>query len=249
MVMKEKMVIAQLRGTIFVPQNIGYTPENATKFGNILLPESIPYSANPPEMVMPGVNPTVPQYGMPWRLFKRTDEGDYNIVFLPGKIDIVLTKDMPYGDVAERLFCDKCVDLFSKILNELNHNTTATRIAYAPLYAVRLDEYDAEAVWSKLLKRTMIDGMTMKDVNFNFLLKRQVPFKGRTIQMNLLHNFSDGVQIKQVDGVSKTFNVVLMQLDLNSIPEESLSLDVNGIEDFFNGILEVKSSLVDNVTE
>lgn len=247
--MKEKMVIAQLRGTIFVPQAIGYTPENASKFSDILLPESIPYSANPPEMVMPGVNPTFPQYGMPWRLFKKCEEGEYNIVFLPGKVDIIFTKDAPYGDETERLFCDKCVDLFSKILNELNHNTTAIRIAYAPLYAVRLDENGPEVVWSKLLKRTMIDGMSMKDVNFSFLLKRQVSFNGRTIQMNLLHNFSDGVQIKKSGNESKTFNVVLMQLDLNSIPEESLSLDVNGIKDFFNGILELKSNLVDNVTE
>lgn len=247
--MKEKMVIAQLRGTIFIPQTIGYTPENAIKFGNILLPESKPYSANPPEMIMPGVNPTVPQYGMPWRLFKGDDEGEYNIVFLPGKVDIVLAKDTSYGDEIERQFCDKCVDLFSKILKELNHNTTATRIAYAPLYAVRLDENGAESVWNKLLKRTMIDGMSMKDVNFNFLLKRQVSFNGRIIQMNLFHNFSDGMQIKETAGESKTSNVVMMQLDLNSIPEESLSLDVNGIKDFFEGILEVKSNLVDNVTE
>lgn len=247
--MKEKMVIAQLRGTIFVPQAIGYTPENASKFSEILLPESKPYSANPPEMVMPGVNPTVPQYGMPWRLFKRCDDGEYNIVFLPGKIDIILTKDSPYADNTEKKFCDKCIDWFSKVLAELNHNTKATRIAYAPLYAVRLDENGADAVWSKLLKRTMIDGMAMKDVNFNFLLKREVSFNGRQMQMNLLHNFSDGMQIKQGDAEAKTFNVVLMQLDLNSIPEVSLDLDADGIKDFFNGILEVKSNLVDNVTE
>lgn len=248
--MKEKMVIAQLRGTIFVPQTIGYTPENASKFSALLLPESKPYSANPPEMVMPGFNPAVPQYGMPWRLFKRCgEEGEYNIVFLPGKIDIILTKDIAYGGETEKQFCDKCVEMFSNILNELNHNTKATRIAYAPLFAVRLDENGAEVVWSKLLKRTMIDGMSMKDVNFNFLLKREVSFTRRQIQMNLLHNFSDGMQIKQGDADSKSFSVVLMQLDLNSIPEVSLDLDADGIKDFFDGILEVKSNLVDNVTE
>lgn len=248
--MKEKMVVAQLRGTIFVPQAIGYTPENASKFSELLLPESKPYCANPPEMLMPGFNPTVPQYGMPWRLFKRCgEEGEYNIFFLPGKIDIVLTKDIAYSGETEKQFCDKCVNWFSKILTELNHNTKATRIAYAPLYAVRLDETGSDTVWSKLLKRTMIDGMSMKDVNFNFLLKREVSFNGRQMQMNLLHNFSDGMQIKQDDVEAKAFNVVLMQLDLNSIPEVSLDLDADGIKDFFNGILEVKSNLVDNVTE
>ncbi len=248
--MKEKMVIAQLRGTVFVPQTIGYTPENASKFSELLLPESKPYSANPPEMVMPGFNPAVPQYGMPWRLFKRCEEeGEYNIVFLPGKIDIILTKDIAYGGNTEKQFCDKCIDLFSKILKELNHNTRVTRIAYAPLFAVRLDENGADPVWNKLLKRTMIDGMSMKDVNFNFLLKREVSFSGKQMQINLLHNFSDGMQIKQGDAEAKPINVVLMQLDLNSVPEVSLDLDAEGIKDFFNGILEVKSNLVDNVAE
>ena len=244
------MVIAQLRGTIFVPLAIGYTPENARKFSELLLPESKPYSANAPEAIAPGINPAIPQYGMPWRLFKKSsEEGDYNIVFLPGKIDIILTKDTPYGDEIERLFCDKCIELFSKLLKELNHNTKATRIAFAPVYAIRLDENSADMVWSRLLKRTMIDGMTMKDVNFNFLLKRQLTFNGRTIQMNLLHNFSDGMQIKQTAGEPITYNVVLLQLDLNSVPEEPLALDADGIKDFFNGILAVKSNLVNNVTE
>lgn len=247
--MKEKMVIAQLRGTIFVPQTIGYTPENASRFSKLLLPDSKPFSVNPPGMVMPGISPDMPQYGLPWRLFKNcSDEGEYNIIFFPGKIDIVLTKDAQYGDEIETLFCNKCINWFSKIIEELN-SVKVMRIAYAPLYAVRLDENGADAVWSKFLKRTMIDGMTMKDVNFSFLLKRQVSFNGKNIQMNLLHTFSDGMQIKQNDGESKTYNVVLMQLDMNSIPEETLNLDVDGIRDFFNGILDVKTNLVDNATE
>lgn len=245
--MKEKMVIAQLRGTIFVPVNIGYTTENFNKFSVLLLPGANALNANPPEMVAPGINPNQPQYGLAWRLFKKTDEGEYNIVFLPGKIDILLTKDVAYSDEIERLFCEKCIDWFSKILAELQ--TTANRIAYAPLYAIKLKDITAGTVWGGFLKRTIIDGTPIQDVNFNFLLKREIAFNGQTIQMNLLHNLSDGVHIKQSPENSVSENVVLLQLDMNSVPESPLSLDSNGVKDFFSGIIDVKDGLIANVTE
>ena len=244
--MNERMVIAQLRGTIFIPFNIGYTTENFNRFSG-LLPGAKALNANLPEMVAPGINPNQLQYGLAWRLFKKTDEGDYNIVFLPGKIDILLTKDVAYGDETERLFCDKCVDWFSKILAELK--TTTNRIAYAPLYAIKLKDITAATVWGSFLKRTIIDGTPIQDVNFNFLLKREIAFNGHTIQMNLLHNLSDGVQIKQSPENSVSENVVLLQLDMNSVPECPLSLDSNGVKDFFSGIIDVKDSLIANVTE
>ena len=246
--MKDKMVIAQLRGTIFVPVNIGYTPENFTKFSELLLPGAEAYNAYPPEMIAPGMNPNKPLYGLAWRLFKKDEEeGANNIVFLPGKIDVILTKDIAYGGDTERVFCEKCIDWFSKILVELN--TTVNRIAYAPLYAIKKKEADSETIWGSFLKRTVIDGNPLRDVNFNFLLKREIPFNGQNVQMNLLHNLSDGVQIKQSPAGNVGEPVVLLQLDLNSIPEISLSLKAEGVKDFFNGILEVKDSLIANVTE
>ena len=67
--------------------------------------------------------------------------------------------------------------------------------------------------------------------------------------MNLLYNFSDGMQIKQIEDRQEVYKVVLLQLDLNSIPESPLALDSMGIKDFFNGILVVKNDLVDHVAE
>ena len=73
--MKEKMNTVQLRSTIFLQQNIGYTPENAEKFRNLLMPGCKIYNIAQPGMPMLGVNPNMPQYGMPWRLFSKLEEG------------------------------------------------------------------------------------------------------------------------------------------------------------------------------
>lgn len=243
------MVIVQLRGTIFAPLNISYTPENFKKFSEMLLPGAKGYNANLPGVQPPGVNPNLPQYGFPWRLFKKVEgEGDYNIVFLPGKIDIILTKDVLFGGETEREFCNKCVDWFSKILAAYG-STTVNRIAYAPLYAIRPTMISLDSIWGSILKKTVVEGTPMQDVSVNYLLKRPIDFSGNTIQMNLLHSFSDGMQIKQTESDGHAQKVILFQLDLNSIPEIPLTLDVKGIRDFYNQILFVKDNLVNNATE
>jgi len=239
------MNIAQLRGTIFAPLNIVYTPENFTKFGELLLPGSTAYNAIPPEMMYPGLNPNQPQYGLPWRLFKKEKEEDYNIVFLPGKVDIILTKDIAYSEGTEEMFCKKCIEWFSKIL-ATQAQIKVNRIAYAPLYAIKLtNDVNAESIWDDFLKRTVIDGTPIEDVNYNFRIKRKVSFKELSIQMNFVHNFSDALQIK---GNEKQ-RVMLLQLDMNSIPEEPLALDAIGVNNFFNGILEEKKKLIEYVCE
>ena len=218
--MKGNLFIAQLRGTIFVSQYIGYTPENANKFKGLLLPDSIVCSA--PEIIAQGGIPTSPQYGMSWRLFKKDNvDGDYNIVFLPGRIDIILTKDAKYRDETEINFCKKCVDWFSKIMKEISI-PIVTRIAYAPLYAIRYEDGTYDARWDGLLKKTVYDGIPMRDVNFNFLLKRVINICGKEIEMNLLHNISDGVQIRVGAESQQQIQVVLLQLDINSTPEKSI---------------------------
>jgi len=244
------MFIGQLRGTIFAPLNIGFTPDTYKEFSDILLPGARALGVNQPEMIVPGFNPNIPQYGLPWRLFKKSqnDEGDYNIVFLPGKIDIIYTKDILYGTDAEEKFCEQCAEWFIRILSK-HGNQAVTRIAYAPLYAFKLNAEDSDPVWRRFIKRTTIDGIGLQDVNFRFLLKKEIEFNGNAIQMNLLHNFSDGVQIKQNGAVNTSQKVVLFQLDMNSIPEQPLALDSNGVRDFFRQITTVRENLVNDVTE
>lgn len=246
--MKERMITVQLRSTIFLQQNIGYTPENAEKFRNLLIPGCKIYGIVQPGIPMLGVNPTVPQYGMSWRLFKKCDDGgEYNIAFQPGKIDIVFAHETPYGDDIEKNFCDQSIEWFTKIL-DTQGNEPVLRIAYAPLYAIMKDaEFTGDAIWSSILKKTAFNGVQFQDINLTFLLKRQINFNGTDIQMNLLHTIFDGVQTKTENDSQIIHNVFLFQFDLNSIPEKILNMDKEGIAAFFNGILEIKNNLVDNV--
>lgn len=229
-------------------QNIGYTPENAEKFRALLLPDCKVYGIPQPGVPMLGINPTMPQYGLPWRLFKKfEDGGDYNIAFQPGKIDIVLAKEAAYDTGVEREFCKQSIEWFSKIL-ETQNGLPVMRIAYAPLYAIKKDEdYSSDAIWGNFLKKTIFDGTQAQDINLQFLLKQLVKIGNRDIQMNLLHNIFDGKQSKTVNDVPVVSDVLLMQLDLNSIPEIILNMDKDGISDFFNAVLDVKNKLIENV--
>lgn len=246
--MKEKMTIAQLRSTIFLQQNFGYTPETAKEFGDLLLPGAKVYGIAQPGVPMLGVNPTMPQYGLSWRLFKKQDDGcEYNIAFQPGKIDIVLTKETPYGDETELKFCKQSAEWFRQILAKRD-KLFVQRIAYAPLYAIKINgDTDASSLWNGLLKKTIIDGIQAQDINLQFLLKRIVTFGGEEIQMNLLYQIFDGTQTKAKDDQVIVDSVFLIQLDLNSVPEKILSLDSDGVDAFYNEILSLKNNLIDNV--
>lgn len=246
--MKDKINIVQLRSTIFLSQNIGYTPENAEKFKKILMPEGKIYGIPQPGIPVLGVNPNVPQFGMPWRIFHKTVEGEYNIAFQPGKIDIVLAKEVKYGDDTEKDFCRKSIGWFSQIINQFKE-VYVTRIAYAPLYAIKDDASNAKHIWNILLKKTVFDGVPSQDINLSFLLKKIINIGEKDVTMNLLYNIFDGNQIRNENGKESVSKVLLLQLDLNSIAEETLNLGCQDISEFFNNILEIKCKLIDNVTE
>lgn len=246
--MKERMTILQLRSTIFMQRNIGYTPDVSNQFRDLLMPSAKVYGIPQPGVPVLGVNPTAPQYGMPWRLFSKNEDGkEYNIAFQPGKIDIILAlaKIWSYDDSLERDFCKQSIDWFAHILG-IDESATISRIAYAPLYAFEKNtDNDSDPIWSKLLRKSIIGGMATQDVNLSFLLKSIVKFGIVDIQMNFLHNIFDGIiQSKTNEEPRKA---LLFQLDLNSVPEKPLNLRKDEMAAFFNGIVDIKSQLVDNV--
>lgn len=246
--MKEKLLTAQLRSTIFFQQSIGYTPETAKKLKNILqLQDSKEYGI-PAGVPMLGVNPTMPQYGMPWRIFKKCDDGsEYNIAFQPGKIDIVLAKEASYQENIEGAFCEQSIGWLTKIMDECSI-PSVVRIAYAPLYSIPKDsDFQGEEVWKRFLKNIIVDGAKAEDINLQFVIKNIVKFGNKDIQMNFHHHIFDGKQTRVKDNSVEIRDVLLFQLDLNSIPEKPLSLDKNGVRDFFNGIIDIKNKLIDNV--
>lgn len=246
--MKERMTILQLRSTIFMQRNIGYTPDVSNQFRSLLIPTAKVYGIPQPGVPVLGVNPTAPQYGMPWRLFSKTDDGkEYNIAFQPGKIDIILALSMvmSYDDSLEKDFCKQSIEWFARILG-IDESAAISRIAYAPLYAIEKNsDKDGDDIWSKLLKKPVIGGMTTQDVNLSFLLKSIEKFGSADIQMNFLHNIFDG--IIQSKTSEEPRRALLFQLDLNSVPEKPLNLKKDEMAAFFNGIVDIKKQLVENV--
>lgn len=245
--MKENLRIIQLRGTVFVQQNIGYTDEVAAKFKEMLLPEGKVIGVPFPGVPFNGMNPNTPQYGMPWRILHRFDNGEYNIIFNPGKIDIIHNLDTPYGDKTEDNFCSFCIEKFGLILDELKEKKVS-RIAFAPLYGIiESESTNLTAIWDKKLKRSSFDGNAMQDLNLTYLFKKEQMFGEKPIQLNLLHNLFDGFYTQQVDGQQVVKKTIMIQLDMNSIPEKSVDLDKEGVIAFFENITMTKESLVDNV--
>lgn len=246
--MKENLKIIQLRGTIFIQQNIGYTDDVAAKFKKMLLPDGKIYGVPQPGVPFNGMNPNLPQYGMAWRILNRLESGiEYNVIFNPGKIDIIYNFETYYGDKTEEAFCKFCSDKFKIILDELKE-PKVQRIAYAPLYGLVEDgQNDLSIIWDKLLKRPSFDGSIMQDVNLTFLYKKEMMFGEKTVQMNLHHNLFDGYYTQQINGQQNVKKTILFQLDLNSIPETPVDMDKEGVSAFFEDITITKNSLVDNV--
>ena len=250
MVKEERINIVQLRSSIFIQHSNGYTPENAITFKEMLMPDAKVYPLG--GIIgsgIPAINPSIPQYGLPWGLNKTMENNEeYNILFQPGKIDIILAKEAPYSSNIESAFCKQSIEWFSKVLNHINQ--LVTRIAYAPLYAIQIDEdFTSINYWSQFFRKTAYSGTELKDINFSFLLKRLEKFDEREIQMNFLHQLSDGTATKVTGNTTTVQNVVLFQLDLNSVPEKSLDLNTEGVASFFNNIVGIKNKLIENVNE
>lgn len=244
--------IVQLRSTIFLPQNIGYTPENANKFMVATISDGNVYSIVQPGMPTADVvNPSLPQYGMPWRIFKKSEKGDeYNIAFQFGKIDIILAKKTPCDSDVEEKFCVESIKWFSNILDTLEPNTFVTRLAYAPLYAINKNAANSDDFWNKLLGKAFYDETKPQDINLSFLLKRSFNVGNRTLKVNLFHNIFDGMVTKVVNGKPlQGAPVILFQLDLNSVPEQALDLKKEDLTVFFYEILKLKKDLVKNVSQ
>jgi hypothetical protein len=248
--MEDKMNIVQLRATIFLQQNIGYTQENAERFKTLLMPNARILGVTQPGIPVYGVNPYVPQYGMPWRLFDKQDGGmEYNIMFLPGKIDIILAKEAPYCETMEAEFCNKSTEWFGKILNA-EGISYVTRVAYAPLYAFDYEECNGNGdFWRNILVNKSVDGIQMQDINVSYLLKTIERVGTDDVQLNMLHSIFDGVVTRKSGDKIEEKKVILFQLDLNTVPEKLLNYNGTDIERFFKKMIDIKNKLVSNVAK
>lgn len=239
--MIDKLKTVQLRSTIFISQNVGYVPEVAAKLKEFLLPngqiKGIMFPATP---IMGDAS--LPQWGMPWSLYVPKDTNPlYNITFLPGKIDIIMNKDVTSTNGTESDFINKCNQWFKKICEYLNE-TNISRIAYAPSYSVSLKDFPN--IWNTFIKVSPFEGSECQDNNLSFLYKKVIQLKNKDIQVNLLQNIFDAYKTAVVNETETTEKLVMLQLDLNTVPKNDYKFNIEEIEDFFLTILDIKNSLL-----
>lgn len=242
--MKEDIKIGQLRGTIFIPENLGFNPSLAETLRQLLMPagqiQGLASIVAPQPMFAPISNMPL---GMPWVI--QNQEGDVTdmIMFMPGKIDIVQNCDMMYDNEYERSFINQCDTLIKAVVSQFK--TKLSRIAYAPMYVI--DKSDSQNLWEKILHINSLDNLPIFDRNLSFLLKKEISFNDKNIQLNLLHTISDGMQTKVSNGQQTNREVSLVQLDINTVPDVNYQFEDADISPFFSKVLDIRNELVNNL--
>lgn len=226
--MDDKIVrLAQQRVSIFFfSQYIGYSEENAKKFIGLLGHDNVKIRAiQGPGIAVPLGNPDTPQLGMPWQI----EEGNTSINFLPGKIDVIRNheEDPKAGTID---FVAYAKDVIGKIIDDTQYSMS--RIAYAPLFSViTQDQGEVMKRWGKLLVKTSCDGIDFQNIELRYLLKKEVDINGKSVQINLFHQISDGIHFK--DG-KKDSDCLLLQIDVNTIPEMNYSFTKKDFDTFMD---------------
>lgn len=121
----------------------------------------------------------------------------------------------------------------------------ATRLAYCPLLSMAENDSEGRLVtWKHVISQTAIEGIPCQDINMSFLIKKNKPIEQQNVDVNFLFKMMDGMKIK--DGV-KTSDSVLIQLDINTVPEGSYTFDSQEIKAFLEEAVVWKQEFVDSV--
>lgn len=242
--MEKTPKIVQMRGTIFISQVIGYSPENEAKFKDILMPDGTVGSIQQLGVPAPGVFTSMPQYGMPWKLGKQLDRPNENlsIVFYPGKIDIIQNLEGNVG-TDDVVFLSMCEEKFRFFVNDPDFQVT--RLAYCPTHSIAVESpSDARGYWQKILKTTSSNGVPFQNVSISYLLRRISTINGKEVEMNFLHQLSDGVHI--TNG-KKDMNCILFTLDMNTIAEGKYLFAEAELKDFLRSCPKWDMDMIDNI--
>lgn len=233
------MNIVQIRASIFYPQTIGFTPENVAKYKDMFLPNGTVASASPfPEMAFGNL-----PLGLPWQLVGQdSDNNNVTVAFLPNKIDIIKNIEN-LNEQTETVFVQFCSEKFRVFLEDIKMK--ATRLAYCPLLSMAENDSEGRLVtWKHVISQTAIEGIPCQDINMSFLIKKNKPIEQQNVDVNFLFKMMDGMKIK--DGV-KTSDSVLIQLDINTVPEGAYTFDSQEIKAFLEEAVVWKQEFVDSV--
>lgn len=230
-----ELSLVQQRGTIFVPKFIGYSEDNAANYHGLLdgakpIPVPVPSPFGVP------MQPEALQSGGNWQLVR----GVTRIVFLPNRIDIIKDWISPRNEKEEKEFLELCSRVFGEILS--HEGLTASRVAYAPAFARDKDStFNDGLVWDCLLTKPNFDSLTPLEVSVvrNFRSKKIIA--GKEYDINFRSSFASANHTL-MDGTVATGSV-LVNFDINSIPEKDYAFTLDTLKCFFDTALEYSNSM------
>lgn len=229
--------IVQLRGTIFVPKTIGFSDEMKSRFMPLL----------PNGQVQPVMLPIPPQdpflmgqqmiYGGPWKIVK----DGRSIIFNQVNVDVIENRVNDQIS-SEEDFVKFCVKVFKTITEYLHYNT---RMAYAPTFAMdEVDDFKCKDWWDSMFASTSIGGMNMQDINLTFLMKKGFNLNDKKLTLNIHHKIFDGYRYNQ-DNI-KINDSIIVTLDINTVQDNTIELDANDVNLFFEKAIDEKKKLMKN---
>lgn len=226
--------VIQLRGTIFLRKTIGYSLDNEEKYKG-LLPDSVSAPINTPSIQIGASSfQIVPdaklEEGASWQLIARNTR----IVFSPMKIDIITDIVAQQGAV-ESDFCTFCSKIFQSILEI--ESESASRIAFAPIYAKDRDEvFISQQLWDQQLRHTSFSGSNIEEVNITFNYRVQKSVGEHTCIINFKTIIGDAQ--KQLPSGEVITGCVTISLDINTAFDQNkqFSFSKQDVENFFSNV-------------
>lgn len=237
--MENPFKIVQQRASIFIMQSIFYTPNDAVKYKQMLLPDAKESPVVNANMPLQFANPKVPQFGMPWQLVEEKEGYINRVVFLPNKIDIIQEKDGIFG-IDDKEFIGFCMEKFMALKAEING--PIYRMAYSPIitFAVN-DETPSSDFWNEFLKRTTVKGIPFQNIELAYLLKRKEIINEKEIELNFHHQLADGYHLVNNE---KDADCVLFTLDINSVSEKPYEFEISDLSDFLSKSIQWSNELI-----
>jgi hypothetical protein len=110
--------------------------------------------------------------------------------------------------------------------------------------AIRLDGPDDSTIWNQLLRQSSYEGIPYQDISLSYLIKKQQKLKGRTFTVNFLQKIFNGIQIKEG---KKAADCLLVQIDMNTVPDQPYQFASDQIEEFLNQSISWKENIIDHI--
>lgn len=234
-----ELSIVQQRGTIFIPSFINYSEENAAKYADLLpgakpVPTPVPTPFGGPNMM-----PEELQQGSSWQFVR----GNTRIAFLPNRVDVFKDWISPRHQNEENDFLSLCKTVLGIVIDR--EKVKASRVAYSPALARDKDAtFSEDMLWDVLLTKTTLGDVKPMEVsiNRNYRVKRMLA--GHEMMFNFRASFGSANHTLP-DGTVATGSV-LVNFDINSIPEENYQFDTSLLSAFFDSALGYSDELYNN---